>query len=153
MQEQVARFNTSQDRIHVQLTIIPEGTYNSQVQAAALAGDLPDLLEFDGPYLYNYVWQGHLQPLDDLLSEELRNDLLPTILEQGTYNNHLYSIGTFDSGLGLFARRSKLAAAEVRIPLGINDARRRPRSQTQLPGRMVHLCLFAHPAFGRYRAD
>jgi multiple sugar transport system substrate-binding protein len=122
MQEQVARFNGSQGKIHVQLTIIPEGTYNPQVQAAALAGDLPDLLEFDGPYLYNYVWQGHLQPLDDLLPEELRNDLLPTILEQGTYNNHLYSIGTFDSGLGLFARLSKLAAAGVRIPLGIDDA-------------------------------
>jgi len=122
MQGQVARFNASQNRIRVQLTIIPEGTYNPQVQAAALAGDLPDLLEFDGPYLYNYIWQGHLQPLDDLLPEELRNDLLPTILEQGTYNNHLYSIGTFDSGLGLFARRSKLAAAGIRIPLGIDDA-------------------------------
>jgi multiple sugar transport system substrate-binding protein len=102
--------------------MIPEGTYNAQVQAAALAGDLPDLLEFDGPYLYNYVWQGRLHPLDDLLPEELANDLLPTILEQGTYNNHLYSIGTFDSGLGLFARRSKLAAAGVRIPSGIKDA-------------------------------
>jgi len=122
MQEQVARFNAEQDRIRVQLTIIPEGTYNAQVQAAALAGDLPDLLEFDGPYLYNYVWQGRLHPLEDLLPEELANDLLPTILEQGTYNNHLYSIGTFDSGLGLFARRSKLAAAGVRIPSGINDA-------------------------------
>ena len=122
MQGQVARFNASQDGIRVQLTIIPEGTYNPQVQAAALAGDLPDLLEFDGPYLYNYVWQGRLLPLDDLLPEELRNDLLPTILEQGTYNNHIYSIGTFDSGLGLFARRSKLAAASVRIPLGIDDA-------------------------------
>ena len=122
MQEQVARFNASQDSIRVQLTIIPEGTYNAQVQAAALADDLPDLLEFDGPYLYNYVWQGRLHPLDDLLPEELANDLLPTILEQGTYNNHLYSIGTFDSGLGLFARRSKLAAAGVRIPSGIKDA-------------------------------
>jgi multiple sugar transport system substrate-binding protein len=122
MQEQVTRFNASQNRIRVQLTIIPEGTYNSQVQAAALAGDLPDLLEFDGPYLYNYVWQGHLQPLEDLLPDKLRNDLLPTILEQGTYSNHLYSIGTFDSGLGLFARRSKLAAAGVRIPSGAKDA-------------------------------
>jgi multiple sugar transport system substrate-binding protein len=122
MQEQVARFNASQNRIRAQLTIIPEGTYNAQVQAAALAGDLPDLLEFDGPYLYNYVWQGHLHPMDDLLPGELADDLLPTILEQGTYNNHLYSIGTFDSGLGLFARRSKLVAAGVRIPSGINDA-------------------------------
>jgi multiple sugar transport system substrate-binding protein len=49
---QVARFNSSQDSIRVVLTHIPEGSYNGQVQAAALAGDLPDVLELDGPGTY-----------------------------------------------------------------------------------------------------
>jgi len=120
--DQVARFNKIDPAVQVRLTMIPESSYNSQVQAAAIAGDLPDILEFDGPYLYNYVWQGHLQPLDDLLSSELRADLLPSIIKQGSYRGHLYAIGSFDSGLGLYARRSRLQQAGVRIPAGPADA-------------------------------
>jgi len=120
--DQVARFNKIDPAVQVRLTLIPERSYNAQVQAAAIAGDLPDILEFDGPYLYNYVWQGHLRPLDDLLSAELKADLLPSIIRQASYREHLYAVGTFDSGLGLYARRSRLKRAGVRIPKGPADA-------------------------------
>lgn len=119
---QVERFNQSQDEIEVSLTFIPEGSYNSQVQAAALSNDLPDILEFDGPFVYNYVWQQNLIPIDEMISPEVRDDLLPSIIEQGTYGDRLYSIGTFDSGLGLYGNRQQLEAAGVRIPQGNADA-------------------------------
>lgn len=122
LQDQVRRFNQQAGKIHVELTFIPEQNYNAQVQAAALAGDLPDMLEFDGPYLYNYIWQGQLQPLDGLLPQSLVNDLLPSILAQGRYAGHLYSVGVFDSGLGLYARRSELQAIHARIPKAATDA-------------------------------
>lgn len=122
IQNQVQRFNRLHSGVQVKLTLIPERSYNSQVQAAAIAGDLPDILEFDGPYLYNYVWQGHLQPLEKLLPEDLKSDLLPSIVKQGGYDDHLYGVGTFDSGLGLYGRRSKLKQAGVRIPQGPADA-------------------------------
>jgi multiple sugar transport system substrate-binding protein len=120
--QQVSRFNDSQADTWVQLTFIPEQSYNAQVQAAAVAGEMPDLLEFDGPFLYNYVWQGHLEPLDSLLSAKTREDLLPSIKKQGHYLGRLYGVGIFDSGLGLYASRSALEAAGVRIPAGPEDA-------------------------------
>ncbi len=119
---QVEEFNEMQDAIRVDMTIVPEGDYNARVQAAALSGDLPDLLEFDGPFLYNYVWQEHLIPIDDLLSEDVRRDLLPSIIEQGTYDGELYSVGVFDSGLGLYADRRRLEAVGARVPGGIEEA-------------------------------
>jgi multiple sugar transport system substrate-binding protein len=119
---QVERFNQSQDQIEVSLTFIPEGSYNSQVQAAALSNDLPDILEFDGPFVYNYVWQQNLIPIDEIMSPQVRDDLLPSIIEQGTYGARLYSVGTFDSGLGLYGNRKQLEAAGVRIPQGNSDA-------------------------------
>jgi len=122
IQDQVLRFNQIDPAIQVRLTLIPERSYNAQVQSAAIAGDLPDILEFDGPYLYNYVWQGHLQPLDKLLAPELKDDLLSSIITQGSYRDHLFAVGTFDSGLGLYARRSRLQQAGVRIPKGPADA-------------------------------
>jgi multiple sugar transport system substrate-binding protein len=122
IEEQAKRFNASQNAVKVQLTFIPEGSYNSQVQAAALSKDLPDVLEFDGPFVYNYVWQKNLVPMNALISESVRKDLLPSILSQGTYRGKLYSVGTFDSGLGLYGRRSQLEAAGVRIPTVNKDA-------------------------------
>ncbi|MCU7842742.1 MAG: extracellular solute-binding protein [Candidatus Thiodiazotropha sp. (ex Monitilora ramsayi)] len=116
LKSQVARYNKNHPQHPVRLTLIPEGSYNAQVQAAAVAGNLPDLLEFDGPFLYAYIWQGRLQPLDNLLPETLIDDLLPSILQQGSYRDHLWSVGIFDSGLGLYADRSRLVAVGARIP-------------------------------------
>ncbi len=122
LEEQVARFNQRYTDIHVSLTMIPERSYNAQIQAAALAGDLPDLLEFDGPFLANYVWQGHLQPLDGLLPQDVQKELLPSIINQGSYRNRLYGVGVFDSGLGLYGRCSMLEKAGARIPIGPGEA-------------------------------
>ena len=122
IEQQVARFNQAQADVRAQLTFIPERSYNAQIQAAAIAGELPDVLEFDGPFLYNYVWQGHLVALDALLSMQTQSELLRSITEQGRYLERLYGVGTFDSGLGLYARRSALKAAGLRLPTGPEDA-------------------------------
>lgn len=122
LQSQVERFNQQSTKIKINLTFIPERDYNAQVQAAALAGDLPDILEFDGPYLYNYIWQDQLRPLEDLLPKGVIDDLLPSIIDQGTHGQHLYSVGVFDSGLGLYARKSALEKIKVRIPQSAADA-------------------------------
>ena len=122
LEAQIDRFRAERSEVRIDLTWIPEGSYNGQVQAAALAGHLPDLLEFDGPYLYSYAWQGHLLPLDDLLPEAIQADLLPSILAQGRYRDRLFGLGTFDSGLGLWASRARLEVANARIPRNPGDA-------------------------------
>lgn len=121
LDEQVTTFNEMQDEVYVNAVILPEGSYNDQVNAAALAGDLPCLLDFDGPFLYNYAWAGYLIPLDDFVTQEVKDDFLPSIIAQGTYGGKLYSLGTFDSGLSLWANKSYLEEAGVRIPTSIED--------------------------------
>ncbi len=118
----LTNFNESQSDYVAVPTELPEGSYTDSVNAAALAGDLACLLDFDGPTLYSFAWRGYLIPIDDYVSEELLNDMLPSIIDQGTYNDQLYSLGQFDSGLSIWANRSYLEAAEVRIPTGIEDA-------------------------------
>ena len=120
---QVEAFNTANaGKITVEPVLLPEGSYNEQVQAAALAGDLPCLLDFDGPFVYNYAWSEYLAPLDAYVSDELKADFLPSIIDQGTYAGKLYSLGTFDSGLAIWGNKAYLEKAGVRIPTGIDDA-------------------------------
>jgi len=119
---QVTAFNEMQDEVFVNAIQLPEGSYNDQVNAAALANDLPCLLDFDGPFLYNYAWAGYLQPLDDFVPADVKADFLPSIINQGTYGGKLYSLGTFDSGLSIWANKAYLEEAGVRIPAGVDDA-------------------------------
>ncbi len=121
VQVQVKRFNESQTNVAAKLVEIAEANYDTQVQSAAASGQLPDVLEFDGPMLANYAWKGYLQPLEGL-SAEVRADFLPSIVQQGTYAGKLYALGTFDSGLGLFANLRLLEQVKARIPTNIAGA-------------------------------
>ena len=119
----VKAFNTRHTDIQLQLLKLPEGSYNDQVNAAALARKLPCVLEFDGPQLYSYAWTKKILPLDGFAElAEARAGQLPSLLRQGSYQGRLYSLGQFDSGLALWGSRKLLTRAGVRIPTGLADA-------------------------------
>jgi multiple sugar transport system substrate-binding protein len=120
VQQFMQDFNAKQTKYAVELIELPDGSYTDQVNAAALAGDLPCLLDFDGPLLYNFAWSGYLSPMT--IDQTVLDDFLPSIIEQGTYNGELYSLGQFDSGLAIWGNKAYLEEAGVRIPTGINDA-------------------------------
>jgi multiple sugar transport system substrate-binding protein len=122
LERQVAAFNAAQSQVQVKLTNIPQREYASQVESAAATGNLPDLLDFDGPYLYNYAFSGKLKPLDSCVPKGLRAGLLPSIVQQGSYAGRLWGIGTIDSGLGLYVRPSALTRIGAGIPRGVADA-------------------------------
>lgn len=85
----IKAFNGSQDTYKASLEPFPQDVYNDTVNAAALSGDLPDLLTVDGPNVPNWAWAGHLLPLD--LPSELTDKFLPSTL--GKFQGELYSVG------------------------------------------------------------
>lgn len=115
--EVIAKFNASQDEIDLQAIALPDATYVEQVNAAILSEDLPDILDLDGPLMAGFVNAGALGTLDEYMNDELKEDLLPSIIEQGTYEDgNIYALGQFESGLSFWANKSLLAEADVRIP-------------------------------------
>lgn len=60
--------------------------------------------------------------MENLIPQSLIKDILPSIIDQGTHGEHLYSVGVFDSGLGLYGRKDLLDKAGVRIPRSFLDA-------------------------------
>lgn len=124
MEALIKTWNEQHPDMPAVLEVQPEGAYNEQVQAAAASGGLPDLLDFDGPNYANYVWSGYLVPLNDLVSKQVMEDVIPSIIAQGTYSpdGKVYSLGMADSGLSIWGRKSLLEKAGVRIPKGVEDA-------------------------------
>ena len=108
----ISDFNASQDKYQVVHESFPQGAYNDAVVAAAASGDLPCLLDIDGPVMPNWAWAGYLQPLE--LPTELTDSLLPTAV--GVWDDEIYSAGYWDAALAIFARESVLTENGIRIP-------------------------------------
>ncbi len=109
-------FNRQQHTYRVEVISSLRRNYKNWVHREAATGTLPCLLDFDGPQLAEFAWPRYLKPIDQFVTPELLNDFLPSIVAQGTYQGQLYSLGQFDSGVGLWGNRRYLRAAGVRIP-------------------------------------
>ena len=118
----VKKFNDSNKNIQIDLVGLPQGAYNEQIEAAALADSLPCVLDFDGPNLYNYVYTNKLLPIDKYISASDKADFLPSIIAQGTFNKQLYSLGQFESGLALWVNRRVLRFAGIGVPNSLEKA-------------------------------
>lgn len=108
----IADFNASQSDWKVVLEQFPQAAYNDSVTAAALAGNLPDILDVDGPIMPNWAWSGYLQPLQ--LPEGAVDNFLPGAL--GMWDGRLYSVGLWDAAIALYARKSTLDEIGARVP-------------------------------------
>ena len=120
--DQVARFNARHSRIKITLISIPKGTYGAQISAATRTGTLPDIIELDGPSLASFVTRGALMKLDKILTTTTRQDILPSVFEQGMYQGRVYSVSETTNSFVLYARKSFLTLAGYRIPSDSNEA-------------------------------
>jgi multiple sugar transport system substrate-binding protein len=70
------------------------------------------MLAVDAPVAPNWAWAQYLQPLD--LPSGVTDPLIPGA--KGTYQDKIYSVGYWDAGLSIFARKSILEKNGIRIP-------------------------------------
>ncbi|SLN28549.1 ABC transporter substrate-binding protein [Roseisalinus antarcticus] len=105
-------FNASQSDWEVTLESFPQESYNDSVIAAALAGNLPDIIDVDGLVMPNWAWSGDMQPLQ--IDESIIEDFLPG--PKGYWDGELYSIGLWDAATAMVTRRSYLEDNDIRIP-------------------------------------
>jgi multiple sugar transport system substrate-binding protein len=124
-QETVDLFNAGPGAelgVEVQLIPIGEGNFEQQVRSAAAAGQMSDIVDIDGPSLFNFAFNGLVRPISSCASAEKLDAFLPSIITQGTYQDELYSLGSYESGMGLWAHGGMLEDIGARIPTGIDDA-------------------------------
>lgn len=108
----VEEFNASQSDWKVVIETFPQLAYNDAVGAAALAGELPDILDVDGPVMPNWAWANYMQPLG--IDEAKLDGYLPGPI--GRWNGEVYSVGLWDAAVALTTRRSTLEKYGIRVP-------------------------------------
>ena len=120
IQAAVKSFNSAQDKIKVELTLIPDNDYTKTITATE-AAKLPDVLEFDGPTMANFVYNRKLAPIDSYVSATTMSNATDAIKAQGEIGGKHYGLGMFDSGLGMWGNKKLLDAAGVKYPTGLSD--------------------------------
>lgn len=116
----VDRFNEQYNgRYFANIEFVPRndsgGGYSDKINASVMAGGLPDVLTVDGPNVAAYAANGIIQPLAPLTEDE-QSIYLPSILDQGTYNDQLYALGVMESSVGLYYNKAILKEAGIEVP-------------------------------------
>lgn len=96
--------------------------YEDKINTAVIANSLPDLILVDGPAVAAYAEAGIIVPIDDLVGDESKNDLLDSTLKQGSYDGKLYTMPLWESSVGIYYNKKILEEAGIEVPETIEDA-------------------------------
>lgn len=121
IQNAVKSFNSSQKDIKVELKLIPGNDYTKTITTTD-ASELPDVMEFDGPTMANFVYNQKLAPIDDYVSAKTLENATDASKAQGEIDGKHYGLGQYDSGLGIYGNKKLLDAAGVKYPTSVDDA-------------------------------
>ncbi|MGX9900723.1 ABC transporter substrate-binding protein [Arthrobacter sp. SA17] len=117
----ISKFESSQSKIKVNLKLFPSDQYTKAVNSAA-PGDLPDVLDFDGPTLASFVYNGKMAPLKGSVSEVTLSNQTDSIKGQNTVDDAVYGVGMMNAGLALWGNKKLLDTAGVAYPTTAGDA-------------------------------
>ena len=118
--EAIAAFNTAYaGRIKVTEDVrqrAANNTYESQIGSLNKAKKMPDVLYMDGPYVSNWAYNGMIIPLDNYLTQTYLADFMDYVIDQGTYNDRLYTLSIVDSAIMVFYRKEIMNGFLNRTP-------------------------------------
>jgi multiple sugar transport system substrate-binding protein len=121
LQAAVQKFNSSQQTVRAVLKLVP-GTEYTQTITVTEASALPDVLEFDGPTMANFIYNKKLSVLSSDVSAATITNATDSVKSEGTSDGKLYGLAMYTSGLGLYANKQLLTAAGVRLPTSPSEA-------------------------------
>ncbi|ADD03334.1 extracellular solute-binding protein family 1 [Thermoanaerobacter italicus Ab9] len=109
--KRVQDFNeANKGKIKVDIEFIPRGGggsgYEDKINTALTTGQLPDIITLDGPNTAAYADAGIIVPIDKYIPKEVKDDYVDSIIQQGTYNGKLYSLGIMESTVALFYNKA-----------------------------------------------
>jgi len=121
----IEAFNAAYEgQIRVTPEFVPNtgNDYQNRVTSAAVAGELPDVLDLDGPFVASYAYGDILRPLGDYFGQDVLADFIPSIIDQGTWNGQLWALGGFGSSIGVMVNTEIAGAAGITTPTTVEEA-------------------------------
>ena len=80
-----------------------------------------DVIDTNGPDIREFAYYGVLLPLDDIFPESELKNFAPSVVEEVSYNGHIYGAPYTDSVIPMFYNKDMFAAAGVEAPTSMDD--------------------------------
>lgn len=121
MQEIVAGFEEANPNIDVQLDSFPFAEYHQKVSTGFAGGDAPDVFWMD-VRVASFAEQGALMPLDDRITQEMRDDFLASSWVETQYEGQTYGVPMHQLTEALYVNTQLAEEAGIELPQTIEDA-------------------------------
>jgi multiple sugar transport system substrate-binding protein len=131
----VDRFHASQDRLHINLTPVPDAQYVTKLATAIRSGEVPDLVDIDDINSMLFIFRGVFTDLTSLVNAlPYKQSLSPGHLRLATSNGRIYGVPYLADNSVLWYNKQLLDRARVDPAKavasleGLLDAARRVRA-------------------------
>ncbi|WP_338787135.1 sugar ABC transporter substrate-binding protein [Metabacillus sp. FJAT-53654] len=113
----ISTFEASHPSIKIKMASIPYADYELRLRTEIAAGNPPDILAIDTPYLALYANSGSLLSIDQYMKAEGDiEDIPPATLKGLTYEDEIYLSPMVESGVALFYNMHLFKEAGVPFP-------------------------------------
>lgn len=87
------------------------GGYEDKINAALNSGTLPDVITLDAPNTAAYAKSKIIKPIGKYIDN--KDDILDSVIKQGTYQGKLYSLGYSESSVGIYYNKKMFEKAGI----------------------------------------
>ncbi len=115
-------FNAKHTDVQVDFQPFPQDELLNKLSTSDVVGDTPEVIIIDGLQIPYYQDLDMIACLDDYITDEMKADVLPSVWAENTYGGKIYGVAQFDSGMGMWTRKSVLEKLGVRIPTSYKEA-------------------------------
>ena len=115
-------FNAKHTDVQVDFQPFPQDELLNKLSTSDVVGDTPEVIIIDGLQIPYYQDLDMIACLDDYITDEMKADVLPSVWAENTYGGKIYGVAQFDSGMGMWTRKSILEKLGVRIPTSYKEA-------------------------------
>ena len=115
-------FNAKHTDVQVDFQPFPQDELLNKLSTSDVVGDTPEVIIIDGLLIPYYQDLGMIACLDGYVTDEMKADVLPSVWAENTYDGKIYGVAQFDSGMGMWTRKSVLEKLGVRIPTSYKEA-------------------------------
>ena len=113
------QYTTENPGVEVEMVWVPGDYELTALPPALLTDQGPDV--YEGHVSFAMVKAGQVEPLDDLLTDEIKADFHPNNLATNTVNGKVYAIKMIDDMGLLYYRKSMLSEAGVTPPTTMDE--------------------------------
>ena len=113
----IKEFEAANPDVQVNFQAIPWAEHpHTKFQAAIVGGTIADVFTVGDPFEHVLAAADGLEPLDGYMSQEMKKDFYPQLLERTKYNGKTYALPWFGTVRAMFYRKDLLAAAGIPEP-------------------------------------